>query len=687
MARENPDEAATVDQEAGAPEILWDTWGVPHINASTAEGLFYAFGWAQMHSHADLILTLYGEARGRAAEYWGKDHLDSDKFLHTMAVPARAQAWYEAQSSAERARLDAFVAGMNAYVRVHRERIADRVATVLPVQATDVLAHLQRAVHLTFLAGGAVPQAQTWQEAMGSNGWAIGPSHSATGNALLLANPHLAWSGLFTWFEAQLSGPEVNIYGAALVGMPILAIAFNDHLGWTHTVNPIAGISLYELSLTEDGYQWDQEEHDFTTDILHLKIKQEDGSLQGEELVVRCSVHGPVVARKGDKALALCVTGLDQPHLFDQYWDMARATTLAEFETALQRLQMPMFNVIYADQEGHILYLFGGRVPVRDHGDWAYWQRTVPGHSSATLWNETHPYDALPQVVDPPTGWVQNANDPPWYSTFPPVLDPEAFPFYMAPRGLDLRPQRALRMLLEDKKISFEKLVQYKHSTRVELADRILDELIPAARQYGGKLAKEAARVLKKWDRQTEAGSQGAVLFLAWFQEVGQAAFAHPWDADDPLGTPRDLEDPVTAAAALESTAATVKAAYGRLDVPWGEIYRIRYAGKDLPANGGWDPLGIIRNAWFGAADQEGRYALTGGDSYIAVVEFSNPVHAEVLLAYGNATQLDSPHRGDQLELFVQKALRPVWRTRELVEAHLECREVLQWWYLTERES
>lgn len=70
-------------------EILWDTYGVPHIYGKDTEGLFRGFGWAQMHSHGNLLLRLYGQARGRAAEYWGKDYLESDRWVRTMGVPKR----------------------------------------------------------------------------------------------------------------------------------------------------------------------------------------------------------------------------------------------------------------------------------------------------------------------------------------------------------------------------------------------------------------------------------------------------------------------------------------------------------------------------------------------------------------------------------------------------------------------
>jgi acyl-homoserine-lactone acylase len=493
---------------------------------------------------------------------------------------------------------------------------------------------------------------------------------------MLLANPHLPWSDMFTWFEAQLKAPGIDAYGASLVGNPTLGIAFNDYLGWSHTVNTMDGADLYELTLAEDGYLWEQEIRPFDREEQVLNVRQADGTQRQEKLIIRRSVHGPVVAEKNGKALALRVVGLDQPHVMEQYWDMMRTKNFDEFQKISSRLQMPMFNTIYADRDGHIMMLHAGRVPKRPKGDWDYWQGIVPGISSETLWTATHAYDELPKVIDPPQGWVQNANDPPWTATFPTMLDPDDFPPYMSPRGMAFRPQRSARMLDEDDKITFDELLSYKHSTRMELADRLLDDLIPAAKQHDGALAKEAAKVLEAWDRAADADSRGAVLFAAWVQELGSGAFAKPWDENAPRTTPDGLADPQKAASALETAAWKVQQDHGALDVPWGEVYRLRYAGKDLPANGGQDGLGIFRVLWFENEDDK-KYRAAGGDSYFAVVEFSNPIRAMALISYGNATQPGSPHKGDQLELFAKKQMRPVWRTRKEIEANLESKEEL----------
>jgi acyl-homoserine-lactone acylase len=668
---------------AQSPEILWDTWGVPHINAKDSESLFYAFGWAQMQSHGNLLLRLYGQARGRGAEYGGEEFLASDKWVRTMGVPARARAWYAAQPPDFRRYLDAFAEGINDYAKKHEDRLSADVKPVLPVTAIDVLAHEQRVINFTFVSNEQAATAAAAQlSGKGSNGWAIAPQHSAGGHAMLLANPHLPWFDLFLFYEAQLTAPGIDAYGVSLVGFPVLGIAFNDNLGWTHTVNPLDGSDLYALTLAGGGYRFDGQVRPFETEDETLRVKQKDGSFRVEKLTVKRSIQGPVIAEGQGRALALRVAGLDRAGTLAEWWEMCRARNLSEFETALKRLQLPTFNVVYADRNGHIMYLFNGLVPVRAKGGWDFWNGIVPGDSSATLWTRTHPYRDLPRIVDPPSHWVQNANDPPWTATFPSALDPARFPAYMAPHRMDLRPQRSVHMLMADDHISFEEMIADKHSTRMELADRLLDDLIPAARRDGNELARRAAGVLEKWDRNADAGSRGAVLFTMWAREMklldgeDQAVFALPWDEKKPLTTPDGLASPKAAVAALESVAAQAQAAFGDLDVAWGDVARLRVGKADWPANGGSDALGIFRVVEFSPAP-DGHFRSVGGDSYVAAVEFSNPVRAQVLLSYGNSSQPGSPHRGDQLELFSRKALRPAWRTRAEVEAHLEAREVL----------
>jgi acyl-homoserine-lactone acylase len=657
-------------------EILWDTWGIPHIFAGDGDGLFRAFGYAQAESHGNLILRLYGQARGEAAEHWGEDYVAGDEWVRTMGIPELARAWWEVQDGNFRRFLPAFAEGINQYAREHPEKIDEAVRGVLPVQATDVLAHVIRVIHFTFVVNPQAIGRQTsqWRET-GSNTWAIAPSRAAGGHAMLLANPHLPWSDFFLFYEAQMSGPGIDAYGATLVGFPVLAIAFNDYLGWSHTVNTYDGADVYELSLQGDSYRWNGEWKPFEREEQILKVRRSDGGVEDRKLVVRRSVHGPVVGEKKGKALALRVAGTDCPLLFEQYWEMLRARNFTEFEASLRRLQIPMFTVMYADRDGHILHLFGGRTPVRSQGDWNLWQSPVAGDAPATLWTRTHPYDELPKVKDPPSGWLQNANDPPWTTTFPEALRPEDYPPYMAPRGMSFRAQRSARMLAEDQSISLEEMIAYKHSTRMELADRIVEPLVEAARQHGSAAARRGAGILAKWDRSADAGSRGGVLFerfvREWEQRSGSAGtFREEWNPREALSTPRGLASAQTAAAALEAAVQAVEKEYRVADVAWGEVYRLRRGSQDLAANGGPGGLGIFRVVSFSGG------AANGGDSYVAAIEFSVPVRAQALLAYGNSSQPGSPNAADQLPLFANKQLRPVWRTRKEIEANLRNRKV-----------
>ncbi|MEA5467832.1 penicillin acylase family protein, partial [Spirulina sp. 06S082] len=463
-------------------EILWDTWGVPHIFARDTEGMFKAFGYAQMQSHGDLILQLYGQARGQAAEYWGEEYLESDRYIRRMGIPDRAQVWYEEQSPEIKQYLEAFTTGINLYVLEHPEAIQDKFKAVLPVTERDILAHLQRVIHFNFLVSDR--EISTWQ---GSNAWAIAPSHSESGNALLLANPHLLWQDFYLLYEAHLNAPKMNAYGATLVGMPALVIAFNDNLGWSLTVNPIQGKTFYDLTLADNQYRLDGVMRPFQIEQQTIKIKQDDGSFKEEELNILRSRHGVIIKKEAKSAIALRVAGLEHPHLVEQFLSMAKATNLDEFETSISQLQLPMFNILYADKAGQIAYIFNGLVPIRERGTWQDWSKLVSGDTTNTLWTQYHPYEDLPRLVNPETGWLQNTNDPPWSSTFPEQLDPQDYPPYIAPQNLGespniFRTQRSLKMLLKEEKMSLEEMIQAKFSSRLELSDRLLDELIVAAK-------------------------------------------------------------------------------------------------------------------------------------------------------------------------------------------------------------
>jgi acyl-homoserine-lactone acylase len=234
--------------------INWDTYGVPHIVSSTKKDLFFAQGWALMHNHANKVLQLYGKSRGRASEYWGKKYIKNDILVHTLGFSELADQWVPKQDPELKMIYTNFVKGMNAYLQNNLDQINEENKVVLPLTTKDVNMHGMFVVFTRFIGGSDLGRVQQWPD-MGSNTYAISPKKSASGNAMLVQNPHLPWSNefLFTEYHFNLNGR--NLYGANLLGMPGIAIGFNESLGWSHTDNTIDNTDTYELKLIDDGYQ------------------------------------------------------------------------------------------------------------------------------------------------------------------------------------------------------------------------------------------------------------------------------------------------------------------------------------------------------------------------------------------------------------------------------------------------
>ena len=662
-------------------EILWDNYGVPHIFAKDYNELFYLFGWAQMRNHANLMLRLFAQSRGRAAEYYGKKHVDSDKWVHTHNIPNRAEDWLELQNPTFKRYFESFVNGINDYANNFPDDIDIENKPVLPITSLDLLTHYQRVIMYHFVTNPRDTQFDPYSinKNRGSNTWAIGPSKSASGNTMLIINPHLSWGDMFTWFEVQLNCYPLDIYGATLVGSPFIGIGFNEYIGWAHTNNVHDGQDLYKLTLTDGGYKWGDDVKSFDERTIQLNIKQNNDDINTEKYLIKESVHGPIIREDEDYAYALRVVGQDQPFVFEQYFDMALSKNFQDFEKAISRLQNPFFTTMYADRDGRILHLFGGRTPVRPEGDWD-WLGIVPGDTPATLWNKTHSYDELPKVIDAKSGWLQNANDPPWTTTLPLELNRHDYPSYMSRNFMHFRAQRSARMAYEDQEITFNELLDYKMDTRMELADRLLDDLISSAIASEDELLNKASAVLYDWDRCANNDSKGAILFKKWVDAVGfkidnSELFKIPWDESNPIKTPYGIKNIEFALETLKSVALDVIDKYDSLNVAWGDVYRIIIDDVDLPSNGGpGDPYGIFRVTGYKPI-KDNRYAAIGGDSFQAIVEFSSPLKALVSIGYGNASQKNSMYRSNQAEFYSQKKLRHAWRTRKEIEQNLSFEE------------
>lgn len=713
-------------------EILWDSFGVPHIYGSSVESMLKGYGFSQMENHAELLLGNVAVARGRTAEYWGAgpndQNVNMDIGVRTLGIPGRAAIWRQKSSDRQKRYVEAFVAGANQYAQKYLRSISPSFRVVLPLIPEDVFSLLQCIVQFqnfrfrekirSWQSGDLDPAVKHF-DITGSNGWALAPAKTIRGNAILVGSLHWPWatgksatpgSNFFQWFEAQLivgdpCQPQLSATGATLVGLPFVAIGFNDYLGWTLTANSVQNSDLYELSLKSDEYEWEHTLRKLDHQVETIAVRETDGTVSPRLATIYSSVHGPIVARRGNKALALRVTGLDAFSIVTQFWDMMLAVNVSEFNNAISLLQLPRYNFIYADARGEIQYIFNGLQPIRQAGNYQTWSKILPGHDSRLLSKGTLPWASLPKLHNPPGGFVQNSNDPPWTSTFPQVLKPSHFPPYIAPEVTMLRSQAIANALLSKKKLSLNDVMVIKESTKMLLADRVITDLITAARESAHPIALAAANLLESWDRTSDNTSSGSVLFDRWLQlytsdaetprskVFGETypAFTVEWSPEQPLSTPYGLATPAAAIPSLIRAAQQLDYEFGRFDITWGEVHRaILTTWDDSPTNivdisntpisGSGDIFGTVRALEFSTGrDDPNLRIVHSGETYTQIVEFTqHGPSAWTLLSYGNASRPNSEHISDQLPYFASKQLKPAWRSRFEVEDHTVKSELLE---------
>jgi len=662
--------------------IRRDTYGVPHILAETEEAAAFAMGFAQAEDHAVEIARRFVSARGELARRLGSG-ADSDFEMRRYGNHEVARSSFPNATPLMQSMMNAYAAGFNLYVEQNREKLPDWIPAF---EGVDVFAQ-GRAEIMRFAFSRAQASIRAVQQKYagasaaaagdgdgGSNMWALTPSRTASGKAILLGNPHQPWTALY--WEAQVTVPgKLNMFGGTFAGRPVLTTGFNEHLGWTHTVNLPDLDDIYVLTLDKtkpDHYVFEGSARPLERREITVDVK--GGPAQ--KRVYWYSHLGPIVHRSPDKAFAIKSAILDAYRYFDQWYAFGKAKSWKEFRTLLEDNSLPMFNLTYADVEGNIFYLWNGTVP-RRVDDGTDYRAEVPGNTGKYVWREFHPTSDLPQLLNPPGGYVQNCNDPPWWTSLRDRLDPKKYPSYFEPgRTLGLRTQMSLEMLEGREKFSLDDVMRLKFQTKMLLADRVKDDLIRHARPDRALLSPElkaGVEALQAWDNHTSAESRGGVLFQRFWDTYSKAAtqpFAQPWEPLNPAKTPSGIADPVLALKHLEDAVRWARTTYGSERVAWGDVHRIRIGDLDLPATGAPGEYGLFRVMQF-RPDAGGKRVATGGDGWVTAVEFSRPPRAYSILAYGQTGDLASRHSRDQARLFARHQFKPVWFSESEIKTNL----------------
>ena len=390
--------------------------------------------------------------------------------------------------------------------------------------------------------------------------------------------------------------------------------------------------------------------------------------------------------RTADRAFAVKSTRLDAHRYFEGFYVLSKARSLDEWLDALRLNYVPTSNFTYADRDGNILYQWNARLPVR-RDDGTDYRLDVAARSSRDMWTRLHGVDDYPRLLNPPAGYIQNANNPPQYVSMRDPIDMARYPASFERGPLALRPQLAIDMLERQPAFSVDDVIALKYNTRLLLAERVKGAVVAAVRSTADAPsdARAGADALEAWDGRAAADSRGAVLFQRFwdgYSAVVGAPFATPWQESDPAHTPSGISDPAIAVAQLASAVQSTRAAYGTETIAWGEVNRFRAGTLDLPGDGASGTYGAYRVVRFDevpgervrvAGNASASRRLSGfGDAWVLLVDFSGNVTGWSVLAYGQTARLESPHSRDQLPIFAAHRLRRAWFTEAEIKANLE---------------
>lgn len=659
--------------------IARDKFGVPHIFGKTDADVAYGVAYAHAEDDFSTLQEVLAMTRGRAGAMLGQDGAKVDYAAELLDVrKTTARDWPRLPKDVQLL-FTAYAAGLNHYADKHPDEV--RLSGLFPVTGEDVVAGFVLRSPFFFgldsvlggltedkplgreggpsldAKGKPIPRDLTPvgrdPEANGSNGMAVAPARATDGATRLVSNSHQPWTGGVAWYELVVhSGEGWDFAGANFPGSPYPFLGHNKYLGWTNTVNRPDLIDVYKLVLDESGekYRFDGKWLPLEAKRIWLRVKFGPLVIPVPRTIYR-SVHGPVI-KNGKGAFAIRYAGMDQSAMVTQYYRLNKAKDFAEWRAAMAGQGVPATNFIYADAKGNIGLFYNAMFPDRPAG--FNWRGILPGDTSADLWTKTLPFDRVPALVNPRSGYVMNANNTPWVAAGPgDELDAAAFsPLLGVEDDMTNRATRLIELFEASGQIDEARLKAIKYDTayaKTGYARAWMDRLLALDTKNDPALA-EAQGLLRQWDWTLDGKGKGDALALMVLRPANGSHYQRKPDPD-----PRQV---------LSDTVNHLQEHFAKLDPKLGDVLRLRHGEGahriDLPLDGGND---TVRASTLWDVEPDGRLKVRHGDSFIMFVTWDaqGRVRSESIQPFGAATtRPDSPHYNDQAKLFVAHRLKPV---------------------------
>ena len=697
-AAASPSELQRWRTEASHVTIARDDWGIAHVHGHTDADAVFGMIYAQAEDDFPRIEANYLTALGRTAEADGEKAIWQDLRARLYVSETELRAYYAKSPAQMQALMIAWADGLNYFLTTHPQvhpKVLKRFEPWMALSFTEgsIGGDIER-IDLdqlkAFYSGKQVAYRPTpWVERQGSNGIAIAPGLTANGHSLLLINPHTSW---YFRSELQMSSDEgLDAYGAATWGQFFIYQGFNPHIGWMHTSSGVDVVDEFAEKIEEHGNtrcsRYGGACNPLGVRPVTIRYRLPNGKLGSRSFTTYFTHHGPIVAAENGRWISFSM--MNRPvEALQQSYLRTKATDFASFMQVAQLKANSSNNTLFADDKGEIAYLHPQFVPRRDNR--FDFTKPVDGSNPATDWGSLHSLPELPNVVNPPNGWVDNNNNAPWSAAGAFSPNPKNYPAYMDMYGENYRGVHALQLLSRSRGWSLEKLSAAAYDSYQPGFAALVPGLIqaysrlPVGDPRSARLSAPIA-LLRTWDYRWSAGSVSQTLAMLWGLKL-KAALNAP--ADEPsnkvmMRLARDTT-PEQKLRAFGDALDDLQRDFGRWNVTWGEINRAQRISADIAnptfddsvpsvpvpfADANFGSLASIRSRpkpgtkrWYGDY----------GNSFVAVVEFGPRVRARAVTAGGESGHSDSPHFNDQAQRYASGALRPVYFYPEELNGHTE---------------
>lgn len=632
-------------------DIVRDEFGIPHIYAQTDAEVAYGLAWANAEDDFTTIQEAYLAGNAMLSNYIGLKGAAADFITQFIGSKNLIEEKIGNISEDYMAVVEGYSQGLNAYASNNPDKVLYK--KLFPITPKKMLMYSQLQLFISNEGAywaGRILNNDTQddfldQNLTGSNVIAMNSSKTTSGETFLAINTHQPLEGPTSWYEVHLNSEEgTNIIGTMYPGTPNILIGVNEYLGWSHTVNYPDKTDVFKLRMkNKRKYIVDEEEYELEKLKAKITIKVLGIPIKINRKYFK-SIYGPTLKNKSGY-YSIRTPSLFHIRALEQWWRMGKSKNFSEFYNNLKMKELPGFNIGYADKYDTIFYMSNGIIPKRAEG--YNWKGIVPGDTKKTLWTEYHNIEDLPQVIQPESGFIYNANHSPFKSTSADENPNQKN--YNENMGYERydnnRSTRLIELIESYDKISYDdfKDIKYDNSFPSKFNYNFMDiSIIETLKLQAENDLFELLDIIQKWDRKTDIDSQGAGIYgVLYYQLVRN--YRNEIQKNNKTVSKEIL------LSALADTKAYIINNFGSIKITLGVFQKLVRGDKELPIWG----LPDVITAMSSRPYKDGKQKVTQGESYIGLVRFNeNGPILESIISFGNSDNPDSEHYTDQMEKY-----------------------------------